>query len=82
MPQKHKTRWTSYDQLKSCGWRKSSKREDKKINEDEIAHAQPVIEALGLPPLTEKSWKLVHWLHEKTVVVKVRSRKQYFQVRM
>ena len=80
MPPEYKTKWTSYEQLKACGWKKSSKRQDKKINEDEIAHAQPVIEALGLLPLTDKSWKLVHWIHKKAVTIKVGERKQYYPV--
>ncbi|CAK4033926.1 Hypothetical predicted protein [Lecanosticta acicola] len=62
-----KSQWTKYGDLKKYGWKKSSRREDRNVNSDEMAHTKRVLEALGMPDLTDKSWKLVHWIHKKPV---------------
>lgn len=60
-----RTQWTKYNEIEKLGWRKSKDEDQAVVNDDEISSAGPMLDALHLPPLTDKSWTKVVLEHTK-----------------
>jgi hypothetical protein len=62
------TPWTTYGQLTQCGWTKDNSNEppdesgpNQTMSQAEAPSVVDVLQAYGLPPTTDGSWKRVDW---------------------